>query len=167
MWHKYNRNQHSWASPFSFQQLLIFSQFYFLKVALGQKLWAFIHLMIIVKSITNIFGRSVKMKFTKEREKKKNHQSEKRNWRKMSSALPELMVIYVSYQFLFPPAKASFCHHDYLRTIDCWLTDGLTQQAHQHCKSFLPLRPLPVHVHSKVKFGLLGILNSLYFTFTF
>lgn len=118
--------------------------------------------MIIVKSITNIFGRSVKMKFTKEREKKKkNHQSEKRNWRKMSSALPELMVIYVSYQFLFPPKpRLSFCHHDYLRTIDCWLTDGLTQQAHQHCKSFTLKAFTCPCTQYKVKFGLLGILNS-------
>ena len=65
------------------------------------------------------------MRFTKEKKKKKNHQSEKRNWKKVSSALPELMVIYVSCQFLFPPKpRLSFWHHDYLRPIDCWSNDG-------------------------------------------
>lgn len=45
------------------------------------------------------------MRFTKERKKIKDGQSEKRNWKKMSSALPELMVICVSHQFPFPPSQ--------------------------------------------------------------
>lgn len=63
--------------------------------------------MITVKSITNIFRAPIKMRFTKERKKIKDGQSEKRNWKKMSSALPELMVIYVSHQFPFPPSQGS------------------------------------------------------------
>lgn len=47
------------------------------------------------------------MRLTKERKKIKDGHSEKRNWKKMSSTLPELMVIYISHQFPFPPKQGS------------------------------------------------------------
>lgn len=41
----------------------------------------------------------------------------------MSSALPELMVIYVSHQFSFPPSQDSpFVTVITKGMVDCWLT---------------------------------------------
>ena len=124
MWHKYNRNQHSWASPLSFSSFSSFHNFILKSCPRAETLSIFPP-HDNCKINNQYFQKIHKNEVYKREKKKKKHQSEKRNLKKKSSALLELMVKYVSYQFLFPPKpRLSFCHHDYLRTTDCWLTDG-------------------------------------------
>lgn len=95
----------------------------FWEVILGQKCWAFINFMISVKSITNIFRAPIKTRFKKEKKIRMTSQK-KRNWKKMSSALLNLMIIYVSHQFPFPPSQGSpFVIVITKGMIACWLTD--------------------------------------------
>lgn len=123
MWYKYNRNQHSWASPLSFSSFSSFHNFIFKSCPRAGTLSIY-QLHDNCKINNQYFQNTHKNEVYKRKKKIKDSWSEKRNWKKMSSALPELMVIYVSHQFPFPPkARLSFCHCDYLGTIDCWLTD--------------------------------------------
>lgn len=118
----------------------------FLKVALRAETLGIYPPHDNCKINNNIFGRSVKMKFTK-RERKKESPVRKETGGKWVLLYPVDGNICLLSISLSSQAKALLLSSWLLTLTAAWFNDGWHSR-HTSIVNPLPLRPLPVHVHS-------------------